>query len=78
MRLKRAVNKTFNMIEGFASGDLTVRRDMPHGVQRNPTTIIEKKVMAFWKATDLLQDRIFETRSGISEVTVIAAFDAIT
>ena len=77
-RLKRGVNSTFNMIDRFASGDLTVRQEIPRGVQHNPTTIVEKKVMAFWKATELLQDRIFGIQPTISEAIVIAAFDAIT
>lgn len=77
-RLRRGVNATINMIDRFANGDIELRQPMPHGVQRNPTTSIERRVMAFWKATDLLQDRIFDHQTNISEAMVIAAFDAIT
>ena len=76
-RLRRATNAILNMIDRFATGDLTVRAQMPNGVQRNPTTAVERRVMAFWKATELMQDRMFGERSNVSEANVIAAFDAI-
>lgn len=76
-RLRRGVNSSFNMIDRFASGDLEIRQPMPNGIQKNPTTAVERRVMAFWKATDLLQDRIFGGQASISEAAIIAAFDTI-
>ena len=75
--LRRAVSTVFNAIMRFHEGDLKLRQPMPSSVQKNPTTEIERKVMAYWKAMDLLQDRVFgETK--IPEEAVIRKFNMIT
>jgi hypothetical protein len=77
VKLRRAVNTMFNAIVRFQDGDFELRQPMPHGVQRNPTTAIERSVMAYWKALDLLQDRIFRIPHSVTEAIVINTFNAI-
>jgi hypothetical protein len=75
-RLRRALTTMYNAIDRFANSGLDRQQSMPDGVRENTTKDIEKMVMTYWKATELLQNRIFGT-AKVSEADIIRAFDAI-
>lgn len=76
-RQRRAVNAIFNIVDRFVDGGLARQAERPSSVERNTTTVIERRVARYWAATEHLMDWMFNAQTILKEQDVIDAFDAI-